>query len=952
MTQDSHTDTDPNVRWNDAENDSGANDNGLIPTDVGTPDTLYRNNLSQDNTSAASPVVLGDQVDAIAQQYFGDVKVSRTTGIVGMDDPTGVMTGDTTETLDDGTSVDETLINNIIDENNLPIIVTSDSDAPGDTGTLRDAILQANAQPGLNTIEFADGLTGTTGNTIVLQSTLPQITNDLDIDGGGSIYINTNSFQAFQNATTHNVMETNDVASDSGPVMPTTSSDNTPVYLNVTGITFGTEPPVDVNPVSISYGTALANTQLTGTATYMSGGSSVIVPGTFAFTSAAGTVLNAGNGQMEDVTFTPTDTKDFSAASGTVTVNVAKSTPVLGAVKPVSITYGTTLTGGQLSGTATFTVGGSSVTVPGAFTYSTANGALLHPGNGQTESVTFVPSDTADYTSVSSTVTVNVSKAAPAVSLMALNIGFGTELANYQLNGTATSTLGGSSVMVPGAFTFDSASGVLLHTGNGQTEAVTFTPIDTTDYNTVSTTVTINVSSQGTPTVFVNPVNITYGTKLANTQLASNSAIFLLGAQVIDVPGAFTYTSAAGSVLSAGNSQTEAVTFTPTDTASYTTVASTATVNVAQATPIINTVNPLNITYGTALANGQLSGTASFTVGGSSVNVPGAFSFTSAAGGVLSAGNGQMEDVTFMPTDTTDYTTASSTVNVNVAKAMPTVASVNAVNIIYGTTLADSQLSGTVTSTIDGNSVPVPGKFIYTSADGTLLNIGNGQNESVTFTPTDTADYTTASSTVAVNVAPITPTVTVTDAGGIYKGSPFPATGTVTGLAGVNLATPSNPTFLYYLASDTTFAHPLAGAPSDVGNYVAVCLYAATGNYGVGAATTPFAITPAATHTDIASPANPAVYGQQITYTATVTNTSDTAAPPAGSVQFVVDGVNSGTPVPLTAGGTNALGQAISQTVSAPISFLSGASHTVQAVYIPSTNSWAPPTSRPAAAVC
>ena len=41
---------------------------------------------------------------------------------------------------------------------------------------------------------------------------------------------------------------------------------------------------------------------------------------------------------------------------------------------------------------------------------------------------------------------------------------------------------------------------------------------------------------------------------------------------------------------------------------------------------------PREITYGTALANGQLSGTATCTVGGNSVTVPGTFTYTSAAG--------------------------------------------------------------------------------------------------------------------------------------------------------------------------------------------------------------------------------------------------------------------------------------------------------------------------------
>ena len=58
------------------------------------------------------------------------------------------------------------------------------------------------------------------------------------------------------------------------------------------------------NPAAISYGTALSGTQLNATAN---------VPGTFAYTPAAGVVLNAGTGQTLHVDFTPTDAANYGA---------------------------------------------------------------------------------------------------------------------------------------------------------------------------------------------------------------------------------------------------------------------------------------------------------------------------------------------------------------------------------------------------------------------------------------------------------------------------------------------------------------------------------------------------------------------------------------------------------------------------------------------------------------
>ncbi len=910
VVQDSHSVSDPNTRWNYAENDNGSNDNGLIPTDLGNPSTLYRNNLTQDGTSTETSAALAASVNAIAEQYFGKVAVSRTTGIVGMNNP------------------GQNLVDEIINENNLPIVVTTNSDATGATGTtLRAAITQANSQSGVSTITFADVLTGTPGNTIVLQSDLPVVTNDLII--AGPVFINTNGRQGLQAAATHNVTETNYVASDSGVTPSAPATDSTPVYL-INGLLQVAPGPLAVDPVDITYGTALDNSQLHGIATDTNGAS---IPGTFTYTSDAGTVLNAGDGQSIAVTFTPTDTT-LKPSAGTVIVNVARATPTISKLGTVNITYGAALDSSQLTGTAS---------VPGTFVYARAAGTLLHAGNGQSESITFLPTDTADYTSVSSSVLVNVAQATPEVTVNPVSITYGTALDNSQLSGTATFTVDGKSVTVPGTFTYTSADGTLLYGGSNQSDAVTFTPGDTTDYTTISSglNVIVNVSTNATPIVAINPVSITYGTALDNSQL-SGTAIFALPGKIAVVPGTFTYTSAAGTVPNAGDGQKEDVTFTPNDTTTYASVSSSVLVNVAQGTPEV-TVAPVGITYGTALDNSQLSGTATFTVDGKSVTVPGTFTYSSAAGSLLNADTGgQSEAVTFTPTDTTDYTTASGTVIVNVAQATPTL-TVNPVTLIYGTALNDSQLSGRATFTVGGNPVAIPGAFTFTApgTDGTLLGIGNNQSEAVTFTPDDSTDYTTASSSVTINILPIPPKVTITDAGGIYTGLPFAATGTATGLNGVNIATPSNPTFSYYLASTYDPSHPntaqrLAGAPSDVGNYIAVAAFQPTGNYGSGGAITSFSITPAATATTITTSVNPAVYGQQITYTAAVTNTSGTVAAPAGAVQFVVDGVDVGSPVPLNPIGLNADGQAVSQAVSATISFPNGSGHSVQAVYVPS----------------
>lgn len=97
-------------------------------------------------------------------------------------------------------------------------------------------------------------------------------------------------------------------------------------------------PTVSVDPINFDFGTALANTQLVGTASAIVNGAPVSVPGTFAFTTVAGSILNAGNQQLQAVTFTPTDTTIFASISSSVVVNVAKADAVVEVI-PYDVTY-------------------------------------------------------------------------------------------------------------------------------------------------------------------------------------------------------------------------------------------------------------------------------------------------------------------------------------------------------------------------------------------------------------------------------------------------------------------------------------------------------------------------------------------------------------------------------------------------------------------------------------
>ena len=164
----------------------------------------------------------------------------------------------------------------------------------------------------------------------------------------------------------------------------------------------------------------------------------------------------------------------------------------------------------------------------------------------------------------------------------------------------------------------------------------------------------------------------------------------------------------------------------------YTFVFVNGTLTVTQATPTITWANPAAITYGTALGSTQLDATAS---------TPGTFAYNPVAGTVLDAGT-QTLSVTFTPTDATDFSTAMKSVTITVNKATPTITWATPAAVPSGTALSATQLDATAS---------VPGTFVYTPPAGTMPADGL-DTLSVTFTPTDTANYNTATASVVLTV--------------------------------------------------------------------------------------------------------------------------------------------------------------------------------------------------------
>ena len=589
-------------------------------------------------------------------------------------------------------------------------------------------------------------------------------------------------------------------------------------------------------PFAISYGTVLSSTQLNAS----SGG----VAGSFIYTPASGTVLTAGS-QTLSATFTPSDSTDYSTATGSVTLTVNKVTPTITWATPAAITYGTELDATQLNA--------SSGGVAGSFVYSPVSGTVLTVGS-QTLSVTLTPTDSTDYNAASGSVTLTVNKATPTIAWATpAAITYGTALSSMQLDATSEG--------VAGSFVYSPVSGTVLTAGS-QMLSVTFTPTDTTDYSAATGLVTLIVN-KATPTItWATPSAITYGTALSSTQLDATSG---------GVAGGFAYLPVSGTALTAG-SQTLSATFTPTDTTDYNTGTGSVTLTVNKATPTLSLgTSGSPSTYGepvtfTATVSSGPSGTVTVLDGGSAIGT-GAISGTTATFTDSSLTAGSHTITASLATSTNYNAIISSPITQTVSKATPTIAWANPSPITYGTGLSSAQLNA--------SSVGVAGTFAYTPAAGTVLSVGL-QTLSVTFTPTDGGDYNATSASVTMTVDDkLTPNITWSTPSAITYGNALSAiqlNASSGGVAGTMTYLPAAGTVLGAGAQTLSVTF----APTDSADYNTVMQ------------TVMLTVNKASVIISGSSSLTPSLYGDTVTTTFTLTGA---AAMPTGTVT-VIDGGN------------------------------------------------------------
>jgi hypothetical protein len=363
--------------------------------------------------------------------------------------------------------------------------------------------------------------------------------------------------------------------------------------------------------------------------------------------------------------------------------------------------------------------------------------------------------------------------------------------------------------------------------------------------------------------------------------------------------GTFAYSPDTGTVLDSGDGQTLSVTFTPDDTSSFLSITTNVTLNVAKAALSL-TADDASRRYGATNASftGAFSGTQnsdsltqSYNTTATTNSPIGAYAIVPAAGGnrltnyTVTLVQGTLTITNAPLTIAADSTSRSyGEANPSFSGAISGIQNNEVITATYATTATASSPIGTY------DIVPTP-------AGNTLTN------------------YSVTLDNGTLTIGQTTLIVTANSTNRIFGASNPTFTGSLSGIVNSDAITAS------YASS--------ADASSPVGTYniVPTASGAQLTNYAVTANNGVLTVTIASSSASLASSANPALPGSNVTFSLTVSAVAPATGTPTGNVRFTVDGSPAGPLVTLSGG-------IATYTTSA----LSHGSHTVAATYLGSGN--------------
>ena len=414
----------------------------------------------------------------------------------------------------------------------------------------------------------------------------------------------------------------------------------------------------------------------------------------------------------------------------------------------------------QLPGTRNIVVLAMDLTtasIPGTFTYTPPAGTI-EPVGTDTLNVSFTPTDTTHFQSATASVQLVVDQpVAPVTTTISwptpAPIVYGTPLSATQLDAVAMG-LSNPTPVVPTqqlqvlSTSTDGTHYSLAGFDNGGL-TYSYNSLNNGQVNYANTTFTL-----GQPTI---PNALTNGAVYTLPAPGNYQYVYLIGAAIgaqANVPFVLTYSDGTTSTPTQNMSAWTAYTGNATET-------KVATMTYAN-NQGGNKVSGNYYLYGYQLTANPNKTLVSVTIPSTrnvvimalgfgtntTVVVPGNYTYNPAAGAIEPVGTDTLS-VSFVPTDLAGYTSATGTVQLVVTKAPSILTWPTPTPINVGQPLTGTQLDATA-KTPQGASLP--GNFVYSPAAGTSFSTPGIYPLNVTFTPTDTVDYSPATATVNLTV--------------------------------------------------------------------------------------------------------------------------------------------------------------------------------------------------------
>ncbi|WP_171475458.1 beta strand repeat-containing protein [Frigoriglobus tundricola] len=549
---------------------------------------------------------------------------------------------------------------------------------------------------------------------------------------------------------------------------------------------------------------------------------------------------------------------DYAPDNTSATFTIRQATPVL------SLTaLGGTYTGSPIAATASIAGIVSGVdNTPGPslegvgltlayFSGSSASGSPLAGPPTGTGTYTVVASfaGSLDYLSDQTQTTFVISGQTPTLTVADAGGTYnGSSFpATYTLNGVASGSLEGVAPTLT-YYAGSSATGTPL---SAPATAGTYTVLATfpgsVDYLAAQAQTTFTISAAATTLT----VTRASGTFTGSAFTATYTLNGTIGGLLEGVAPSLTYylgSSATGTPLSA-----------PTTVGTYTVLASfpgstdyksasaQATFSITQAAPTLTVTRAGGAYTGSAfVASYTLNGVANGTLEGTAASLT-YYAGTTATGTPLAGAPtalGTYTVVALFP-GTTDYKSASAKTRFTISQATPTLTVTRAGGAYTGSAFAASYtLNGVANGTLEGTAASLT-YYAGTTATGTPL--AGAPTTAGTYTVVaafaGSTDYKATTAKTTFTIAQVTPTLTVTRAGGTYTGSAFAASYTLNGVANGTLE--GTAASLTYYAGTTATGTPLAGAPTTAGTYTVVAAFAGSTDYKATTAKTTFTISKA-----------------------------------------------------------------------------------------------------------